>query len=167
MDASHDSRRGWAERGFSVVRLLVGTAALSGVVEFTIPRAVATSHLEEAGHRIVKVLQRAKLRAVGEDRCYLIRFNAAARTLQVASKRSTNPCGSNGFVNDGAPQVIDDHDAVAVEATDNPVFDTYGNAATTAKIKLTASNGTSGVITVNDVGRIENPDALLGRFLPP
>jgi hypothetical protein len=134
--------------------MLIATALIGAVAKVATPRLEAAGHLEVTDRQLVMQLQQARLRAISEDRCFQISFNSSARTLQLASKRTVVPCGRSGFANDGAGRPIDKDGMIAVDATSDPVFDTWGNAPTTAAIKLTAPNGTSRTITVNAEGRI-------------
>jgi hypothetical protein len=136
--------------------MLIGTAVIGAVVEMVSPRLAAVSRLEVADHNLVKQLQNVKLRAISEDRCYQVRFSRSARTFQLASKRAVVPCGTMGFASDGEPRTIDKEDAIAVDASNDPVFDTWGNAPTTAMIKLSTANGSFHIISVNSEGRIND-----------
>jgi len=144
-------------RGFSIIELMVTlgvVGTLLGAAYPSVSALAANYRLEGAARNLALTLQKVRLRAVSEGRCFQVSFAAGARTAQVAKKLGASPCGSTGFSNDGAAQAIDDAGRIATSATASAVFDTRGGAETTSVITLTAPNGAVRLVAVNAVGRV-------------
>lgn len=142
------------QRGDTSIRVLVMTAAVSAVLKLVSPHFAAVSDLEVVNRGVESLLMTARLRAISEDRCIRVSFDGAAGTYRIASKRTTTPCGAAGYANEGPARPIDKNGRIRVEASDDPVFDTWGNAPTPAKVKLATANGTSRMIAVSPEGRV-------------
>jgi Tfp pilus assembly protein FimT len=142
------------QHGIAVVKALAWTGILGVLFEVAAPRLGVLTRLERAERNLVAQLEGARKRAISEDRCFQAKFDSAARTFQFASKRAVTPCGTTGFANDSAARSIDEEAMIEVTATASPVFDTWDNAATTSRIKLTALGGSVRWVSVNAEGRV-------------
>jgi prepilin-type N-terminal cleavage/methylation domain-containing protein len=145
------------QHGFSLLEVVVCVAIAGALLATTYPRLatmVSGARLDGAARTLALELQKTRLRAIAEGKCFQVSFNATARTLQIANKAGVTPCGTTGFTNDGAARKLDDSGAIAVSATASPVFDTRGNGSTTAVITLTALDGSVRLAAVNAVGRV-------------
>jgi len=143
--------------GFSLLELTVVVAVAGGLLAVAFPRLATFAlhyRLEGATQNLALALQRVRLRAIAEGKCFQVTFDATAGTWQAGTKSGATPCGTSGFTNDGVAQKVDSAGRIAIASTANPVFDTRGGAETAAVITLTAPDSTVSLVAVNAAGRI-------------
>lgn len=133
-------------------------AIIAAVLFLTYPRLsvlAASYRLEGAARGLALELQKVRLRAIAEGRCFQVSFNASTRRYQIASKAGSTPCGTTGFATmEEPPRALDDASAIAVSATASPVFEPRGGASTSAVITLTAATQAVRLVAVNGAGRV-------------
>lgn len=147
-----------AQDGFSLLEALVVVAMIGVTLAVASPRMAAfvSGHrLEGAARGLALELQKVRLRAIAEGRCFQVAFSGGARSYQVLSKAGATPCGSSGFANDGAARPIDDAGAIALAAAASPVFTPRGLAETTTVVTLTAPDGSVRLVAANAAGRVD------------
>lgn len=143
--------------GFSILELLVVIAMIGVIFATASPRMaslVAGYRLEGAAQNLALDLQKVRLRAIAQGKCFQVTFNTSDATYQVLSKAGATPCGTIGFANDGSARKVDDAGAIAVVATASPVFATRGVVDTASVVTLTAPNGAIRLVAVNAAGRV-------------
>lgn len=137
---------------------MVGVGLVAVLIAVGYPRLArfaAIYRLEGSARNVALSLQKTRLRAIAEGKCFQVTFDGTAKTYQVLSKAGVTPCGTTGFANDGSAQKIDAVGAIAVSATASPVFDTHGAASTTGVVTLTNSDANIRLVAVNAAGRVD------------
>ena len=147
-----------SSRGFSLVELMVVVGLVAVLLAIGYPRLAtlaAIYRLEGSARNVALSLQKVRMRAIAEGKCFQVTFDGAAQTYQVQSKTGVTPCGTTGFANDGVAQRIDDAGAITLSASASPVFDTHGAASTTGVITLTNRDASIRLVAVNAAGRVD------------
>ena len=145
-----------AASAFSLVELMVVVGLIAVLLAFGYPRLarlMAIYRLQGSAQTLALTLQKVRLRAIAEGKCFQVTFDGSAMTYQLLSK-ATLPCGTTGFTNDGVAQKIDDATAITVSASASPVFDTRGGGSTTSVVTLQNRDGDSRLVAVNAAGRV-------------
>lgn len=146
-----------ADEGFSILEVLVAVGLIGASLAIATPRMaslVSGYRLEGAARGLALDMQKTRLRAIAEGKCFQVAFGTADRTYQVSSKAGATPCDTTGFSNDGSARKIDDAGAIAVTATASPVFTPRGLAETASVVTLTAPNGAVRLVATNAAGRV-------------
>src|SRR2546430_2267700 len=109
-----------ATEGFSVIELMVVIAIAGILLTVTWARMstlVPIYRLEGASRAVATEIQKARGRAIAENKCFSVVVNAGPKTYQLQNKAvSTLPCGASGFAADAADGVrkIDDNNSLTV-----------------------------------------------------
>jgi prepilin-type N-terminal cleavage/methylation domain-containing protein len=152
--------------GFSMIELLV-VIAIGGIL-VTVAWArmsalVPIYRLEGAARGLAMDIQKARGRALAENKCYMVLIDTGAKTYELRNRSiSSLPCGIDPttFATPAGEGVrkIDDADrlAVAFASGSNPVFTPRGAVESTPApvITLTNSAGAVRTVYVQPTGRI-------------
>ena len=151
-------------KGFSLIELLV-VITIGGIL-LTIAwvrmsTLVPIYQLEGAARGLAAEIQKARGRAIAENKCFTVVINAGAKTYQLRNKSaSTLPCGTNGYAADPADvaRKIDDTDSltgVAFTAGSNPVFTPRGTMETLPAPVIALTNASvARSVGVQPTGRV-------------
>jgi len=153
-----------AVKGFSMIELLV-VIAIGGILVTVAWARMSTLvpiyRLEGAARALAGEIQKARGRAITENRCFWVHFDTVAKTYQVQSKAAaTLPCGTTGFAagaGDGIRKIDDAGSlTVAFSAGGSPVFNPRGTLETSPApvIVLTNSANAFRSVYVQPTGRI-------------
>lgn len=152
---------GSAQRGFSLIEILVIIIIIGIIAGITWPRLAALApryRLEGAARALAAELQKARGRAIAEGKCFQVTFDVGARTYQVL-KAPSSACAS--FANDGLAQKVEDSGTIGIEDANSsgsapppPTFNTRGGNAQASSIRLFNNLGDGRLVTVNGVGRV-------------
>ena len=157
-----------AVKGFSVIELLVATtmgAVLLSIAWVRMSTLVPIYRLEGAARDLAAEVQKARGRAVAENKCFKVVVDTSNKTYQLQNGTSTNSSSCAGVTFAAIPGegvlAIDDANAltVAFAQGSNPVFTPRGAAyltggASAPQITLTNTNGAVRSIFVQSTGRI-------------
>jgi len=151
-------------KGFSIIELLVAIAIggiLVSVAWVRMSTLVPIYRLEGAARAVAADIQKARGRAIAENKCFLVHFDPVGKTYQLMNKATaTLPCGTSGFAADAGDGIrkIDDANslAVAFSAGSNPVFNPRGTLETSPAPVIALTNSANAVrsVYVQPTGRI-------------
>jgi prepilin-type N-terminal cleavage/methylation domain-containing protein len=163
IDAKPDrraSRHGRAD-GFTLIEVTVALSLIAILLAVLYPRMsrfAAVYRLEGAARNLAATLQKTRLRAIAEGRCYEVTFDGTAKTYLVRSWRGVTPCGAFSAGADqktGVAQKIDDADVIGLSATADPIFTPRGATTVQTVVTLTNRDGNNRLVAANPVGRID------------
>jgi len=150
--------------GFSLIELMVVIAIAGILLTVTwarISTLVPIYRLEGAARALAAEIQRARGRAITENKCFMVHVNTVAKTYQLQNKAvATLPCGTTGFSADAADgaKKIDDANSltVAFSAGSNPVFNPRGTLETSPAPVIALQNSANAFrsVYVQPTGRI-------------
>jgi len=151
--------------GFSVMELLVVIAMggiLLAIAWVRISTLVPIYRLEGAARALAAEIQKARGRAIAENKCFTVAIDTSAKTYRLQNKTAaTLPCGTAGYASDLADVAIKIDDAnsltLAFSQGSSPViFSPRGGAENSPAPVLVLTNpaGAARSILVQSTGRV-------------
>jgi len=143
-------------KGFSIIELLVAIAIggiLVSIAWVRMSTLVPIYRLEGAARALAGEIQKARGRAITENKCFLVHFDTVAKTYQLQNKTAaTLPCGPTGYAagaGDGIRKIDDAGSlTVAFSAGGNPVFSPRGALETSPAPVIALTNSANAVRSV-------------------
>lgn len=136
--------------GFSQIELLISMGVAAILAAMAIPQLPALSaryQLSNATRQVISDLQRARMKAVGENAIYRIVFSREA-----VYQLQTSPNGTT-FTNDGASIALP-RGVSFVGTLPQPTFTRLGTLVAEATVTLTNAIGETKTVHVNILGNI-------------
>jgi prepilin-type N-terminal cleavage/methylation domain-containing protein len=154
-----------AVRGFSLIELLVAITiggVLLSIAWVRMSTLVPIYRLEGAARTLGAEIQKARGRAIAENKCFTVVIDTSAKTYQLQNKTAaTLPCGTASYAADPADvaRKIDDADALTLAFTQGSspvIFSPRGGAENSPApvLVLTNTAGATRSILVQSTGRV-------------
>jgi prepilin-type N-terminal cleavage/methylation domain-containing protein len=154
-----------AVRGFSLIELLVAITiggVLLSIAWVRMSTLVPIYRLEGAARSLGAEIQKARGRAIAENKCFIVVIDTSAKTYQLQNKSaSTLPCGTTSYAADPADvaRKIEDTDSLTLafsQGSSPVIFSPRGGAENSpaAVLVLTNTAGATRSILVQSTGRV-------------